>query len=168
MPDESIPLILPNKRKQRSICFSDFQCCENNYFTGSFGKVLINVPPCIKPATLSAIYFKIGHYNEDDSHPELVGFDCPLDESPRIYACSEQDLRALIYEIFDKNSYGDISGTFPDVIFDSCYAIKRKIQIRMFNDYGYAADKSHFTNLHYSSGRESLDSLWKREKWHFI
>lgn len=40
-----------------------------------------------------AMYFAMGQYNEDDSvPPELVGFDCPFDDSPTICAQDENEL----------------------------------------------------------------------------
>ncbi|MBI2662685.1 hypothetical protein HYX11_04465 [Candidatus Woesearchaeota archaeon] len=165
----NIPLILPNLPPQfHPLYFPDFSCGENNYFNDNFTEIPINVPPCANHANLSAIYFTMGHYNEDDGHPELVGLDCPFDESPRIYACSSDHLLNLIDELFGKNHYGDISGTLPDVIFDSHYNIQKKLQIKIFNNLSYAINNSYFTNPTYSFGRESLESLWKREKWHFI
>lgn len=164
----SIPQISSNKKKHKSLSFPDFLCGGNNYLNDSFGKVSVDIPPCTKTTNLSAIYFIMGQHNEDDGHPQLVGLDCLFEDSQRIYACSGKHLFNIINEILNKDDYGDISGKFPDVIFDSHYTIKKNVQIRIFNDLGYFINKSYFTDLDYSYGRESLDSLWKREKWHLI
>jgi len=119
-----------------------------------------------------AIYFNMGHYNEDDGNPELVGFDCPSDDSIVLNAGDEEELERLIQEVYDasasaevydENSPSDFEGCHPDIIVDSKGEIQIDIYRRLCSDTGFDPDL-----IRYSHGRETLDEFWSREKWRWI
>ncbi len=116
-----------------------------------------------------AIYFRFGQYNEDDTVPSyLIGFDCPFDDSPVLYAKDEKELEQKIQEVYDgkydfidRSWWGvDWRGVYPNLICDT----QGKIQVDLYKNitsyqqFDPDAEK-------YSWGRETLTQLWEREKW---
>ncbi len=115
---------------------------------------------CDSPASILAIRFKMGQYNEDDGVPELVGYDCPFDDSDCIYACGPKHLAAYFKKMFDEEH--------PDVIVDN----KGNIRTDLYNKTMVALETrtvsdNFFTQHLYSKGKESAEQLWEREKWRF-
>lgn len=161
MAKEPTQLMLPGMKRHLPYTF------KNNFCNNNTNLDLENFLDCDKPAILAAAYFRMGMYNEDDGHPELIGFDCPFDDSEIIYACSEDHLRDLIDHVYNHTDY-EISGQLPEIIFDSRGRIMRKAQIRIFNDFGCPIDNTYFSDNRYSQNRESLETFWEREHWHFL
>ena len=120
-----------------------------------------------------AIYFRMGMYNEDDDDvsPDLIGFDCPFDDSPVIYAENEAELERKVKEVcagiykpteFESDWKGvDCRGVYPDVI---CYH-RGNILADLYKKFHPDTDPD--TDF-YSFRRETLTDLWKREKWRLI
>ncbi len=121
---------------------------------------------------LLAIYFRMGQYNKDDEVPsEIVGLDCPFDDSPVLYAGNEAELERKVQEVY-RGTYDfagrkwagvDWRGLYPDVICDQKGIIQTELYRRI------CQDKEFDPNVvRYSFGRETLTSLWEREKWRWI
>ncbi len=118
-----------------------------------------------------AIYFRMGQYNEDDKvASQLLGFDCPFDDSPVLYAVSEEDLERRVQEVYvgkvgpQREWAGvDWRGIYPDVISDQRGSIRVEVQRRICHDQEFDP-----TKVKYSLGRETLAELWEREKWRWI
>ncbi len=117
----------------------------------------------------NAIYFVMGHYNEDDGVPSLVGFDCPFDDSPVIAVDTEQELeervRAVIngdYIPLERNERGvyEFLGSNPDVIVNA----NGEILVDLYEK----ITGSNPLDREYSFGRENLKEFWAREKWRWF
>lgn len=116
-----------------------------------------------KPKYL-ALYFKMGHYNEDDDvSPDLVGNDCPFEDSLELRAVDEQELERKIKEVNSGSEGADFEGYDPDVICD----LEGNIQIELYRKLCSEPDFNPDKAL-YSHGRENLTTFWKREKWRWI
>lgn len=124
-----------------------------------------------------AIYFRMGMYNEDDNvSPNLIGFDCPFDDSPVLHAKDEEELERKIREVYEGNFYNvaekgterdwdgaDGEGIYPDIICDS----QGNIQVGLYSKIT-SEENFHPDTIKYSFGRETLTQLWEREKWRWI
>lgn len=123
-----------------------------------------------------AIYFRMGSYNEDDNVPDLVGYDCPFDDSPVLYAHNEEELECKVKEVYagnvdkvvnletDRNWDGaDWEKVYPDVICDD----QGNIQVDLYRKI-MSEESFHPDTTKYSFGRETLTQLWEREKWRWI
>lgn len=117
----------------------------------------------VREISYLAIYFCMGMYNEDDGIPELVGFDCPCDDSLVLKANDERSLERKIGEVYDGNCPSYFEATDPDVITDSKGVIQIDLSRRLFSDPDY-----HPNLVKYSMGRETLTELWEREKWRWV
>jgi len=113
-----------------------------------------------------AIYFCMGHYNQDDGLPELVGYDCPFGgddprtDSPEIRANDISKLKKLVESVYHDGLLGpDYTQTLPEIIVDEEGKIRPDIY-QIVTGYELNPEKKV-----YSSGRESLIELWSREKW---
>ncbi len=122
-----------------------------------------------------AIYFRMGRYNEDDIPSNLIGFDCPFDDSPVLYAKDEKELEQKVRKIYD---YGDCQGEsdlesdwdgvdwrgiYPDIVCDARGNIQINLYRRITGDKEFKPDL-----IKYSLGRETLTDLWEREKWRWV
>jgi hypothetical protein len=112
-----------------------------------------------------AIYFIMGHYNEDDNvDPKLNGFDCPFCDSPVLYADTEDELARKVMQIYDGkvSVEGDWETCYPDVICD--------MQGNLLNDVYQKIVGEPFDpdEIEYSFGRETVTQFWKREKWRWF
>ena len=124
-----------------------------------------------------AIYFRMGMYNEDDNVPSnLIGFDCPFDDSPVLYAKNKEELEQKVREVYAGNvpkvveketeSYWegvDWEGIYPDVICDARGKIQSELYCKICSDERFNPDL-----IRYSFGRETLMQLWEREKWRWV
>jgi len=117
-----------------------------------------------------AIYFTMGHYNEDDCFPELVGFDCPFDDSLVLDASSAEELERKIKGIMEEGDTSGLDptsptfeGEYPDIIVDDDDVIQVEMYRKICSSPNFDPDK-----IHYSSGRETLTVFWKREKWRWF
>lgn len=111
-----------------------------------------------------AIYFKMGQYNKDDGHPELVGYDCPFEDSETYYACSSDHLETAIIKAEEETGV-----SFPDIIVNGRGEIQKELYISLARKQGMGSiDQKYFTDNHYSFGRESLEQFWEREKYRWI
>lgn len=114
-----------------------------------------------------AVYFIMGHYREDDKVPEeWIGRDCPFEDSPWLEAETVDGLRKLIDGMVEGTLCGPNYGTFheeyPDAIFDA----NGNIRLDLYRDIcGEELDPHHAL---YSAGRDSLQTLWHREKWRWF
>ncbi len=132
--------------------------------------------PTLKPLisfSFTAIYFTFGMYNEDDVREggiseELIGFDCPFDDSALIQAYSERELIDLInqaYECGRPSQRGEITieeKCAPDVIVDRRGKLLPELYERIF------PGRFDPNKIMYSLGRETLTTFWEREKWHWF
>ena len=110
-----------------------------------------------------AIYSNLGQYNKDDNvSSDLIGFDCPFDDSPVISAATEQDLVKKIREAYFGNHSKIEEKIRPDIIVNSFAKVKADLYERIFGT------KLNTTDLGYSQNRESLEDLWQRESWRWI
>ena len=159
-------LLLPGLKPDPSLFFKKHVCGEvstpTSLHTCYLGPDGYN---CENPPSLFAIYFIMGNYNEDDvrdgAKPELLGFDCPFDDSETIYACSLDHMIWLI-----KESRLDDEG-MPDLLVNSKGIIQKQDYIRLLHAFDEPVDLSYFTDLGYSHGQETIEQFWHREKWHF-
>lgn len=123
-----------------------------------------------------AIYFRMGMYNKDDPvSSDLIGFDCPFEDSPVIYAKEKEELERKVRKIYDNGDCqeeGDLDsdwdgvdwqGIYPDVICDNQGNIQVELHKKITSDKTFHPDSEQ-----YSFGRETLTELWKREKWRWI
>jgi len=123
-----------------------------------------------------AIYFRMGCYNRDDGTPGLIGFDCPFDDSPVLYAGNKEELELKVRAVHagaleevvnlkvERDWDGaDWEGVYPDLVCDK----QGNIQIDLYRK--ITADGAFHPDLaQYSFGRETLTQLWEREKWRWI
>ncbi|MBI2146743.1 hypothetical protein HYU22_05380 [Candidatus Woesearchaeota archaeon] len=118
-----------------------------------------------------AIYFRMGQYEKDDNVPQLVGFDCPFDDSPVLQTTTEAELEFKVKEVYagtypfeERCWWGvDWRGIYPEVICDSQGIIQIELYRRICSDPSFDPQKAE-----YSLGRETLAALWEREKWRWI
>lgn len=118
-----------------------------------------------------AVYFRMGMYEKEDKiPPHLIGFDCPFDDSPVLYAVSEEDLERKVQEVYlgkvgSEREWEEVDweGIYPDVICDQRGSIRIEVQRRICHDQEFDPAK-----VKYSLGRETLAELWEREKWRWI
>lgn len=113
-----------------------------------------------------AIYFCMGQHEEGDNvPPEQVGFDCPFDDSPILYARNEEELEHKIKQAYEGESdiEGDWEGIYPNLICDSQGHILVDLyrRITQYQDFDPTTEK-------YSFDRETLTQLWEREKWRWV
>ena len=127
----------------------------------------------IKPPFL-ALYSRMGAYQEADGVPELVGFDCPFDDSFVVKANTEAELERRVrglhdgtIEYLEDNTEGeqfdDHRGINPDVIVDSHGVIQTELYRRVCDDPGFDPSR-----MEYSWGKETLPEFWEREKHRWI
>ncbi len=110
-----------------------------------------------------AIYFIMGHYNADDSLPDLVGFDCPFDDSPVLCASDEEELEQKIKDIYNRGQLSNFERCYPDIISDT----KGNIQVELYKKICHSDDFNP-NAIWYSFGKETLTNLWEREKWRWV
>ncbi len=107
-------------------------------------------------------------YNEDDNVPDLVGFDCPFEDSPMIGGRDERALEDKVRAVYDgtfepseddDTFTGDYEGCYPNVITDEA----GEIQVEL---YGMICDNPDFDpdSVTYSWNRETLSQFWERER----
>lgn len=119
---------------------------------------------CDHPGSLLAIYFRMGQLEEEDGCPGLLGYDCPFDDSDTLYACNEDHLEELITKATE-----ELEGvSFPEIIVNPKGEIQKAVYLSLARKLGKDYDERVFTDFLYSQGRESLESLWYREKWRWI
>lgn len=112
----------------------------------------------------SAIYFFMGMYNSDDQVPqEIMGFDCPFDDSPVIEAPTVGELTDVVLAAYQGESSKIEEDVFPEVIVDSEGTIRSEIYNRIFPDSKFNPDE-----IRYSGGRETLTQFWEREKYRWF
>jgi len=127
-----------------------------------------NYRGCQDSAQFLAIYFIIGHYNEDDDQPALIGYDCPFDDSPTIYGCNESHLEQQIRQNYEgKGNIVEEEG-IPDIIVNALGSIQPVLYDKILGRLGETLDPQFLTKELYSGQRESLEELWKRESWRWI
>jgi hypothetical protein len=124
-----------------------------------------------------AIYFRMGMYNKDDAvSSDLIGFDCPFDDSPVLYAKDEKELEQKIKGVYvgDLHNVVDLQterdwdgadweGIYPDVICDN----KGEIPIDLYQRIT-SQENFHPDTTKYSFGKENLSQFWEREKYRWI
>ncbi|MBI4147633.1 hypothetical protein HY494_03205 [Candidatus Woesearchaeota archaeon] len=120
-----------------------------------------------------AIYFRMGQLEEGDRvSPELIGFDCPFDDSPVLFAENEEELERKIREVHTGDYGGfvnrewhgvDWRGIYPDVISDNLGNILVDLYRKITSEENFNPDI-----IKYSFGRETLTQLWEREKGRWI
>ena len=116
------------------------------------------------PAPFYAIYFNMGMYNADDNAPpEILGFDCPFDDSPVLQADSADELISLVRDAY-KGRYPQIEEQVkPDVITDGRGTLLPRLYEEIFPN--AESDPNKRT---YSFGRETLTQFWEREKYRWF
>ena len=157
-------LFLPGMSPNPDWYFKRMQCgivsTETGYDTHCFGG-----RECSNRSAFLAIYFKMGQYNEDDGRKDLVGFDCPFEkDSEQLYACGPVHLEELVGLV---KEWGDVD-PLPEIIVNASGIVQKDLHARiaLFLQQEWVPD--FFTAKRYSHGRESLESLWARERWRFI
>ncbi len=123
---------------------------------------------CHQPAKLLAIYFTMGMYNDDDNVPHLVGYDCPFDDSPTLYACTKSHLESLIINSYTGEKKGIEEAVAPDIIVNAQGIVLADFYAATLGLLGIPSDPHFLTEKTYSFGKESLEQLWVREKWRWI
>lgn len=109
-----------------------------------------------------AIYFIMGHYNEDDEVDQsIIGFDCPFDDSPVLYAVTEEELERNVKAMYngDIEVKGDWRGRYPDAICD----MKGNLQPELYEK--IVDEPLNPDEVECSFGRETLTQFWERESW---
>ena len=149
--------------QQLSFPFANRKCFEVHLGEGDIIKC-----SCGEDSNLLAIYFRMGQYNADDNLPNLIGFDCPFDDSPEIYACSSDCLIKEIREVNLGKHKSINQQSFPDIIVNASGGIERALYFSLARQVGLDYDADHFTSNNYSFGKENLEQLWEREKWRWI
>jgi hypothetical protein len=110
-----------------------------------------------------AIYFIMGAYNSDDNVPnEILGFDCPFDDSPVITAETESELTQNVIAAYRGETHIE-EQIHPDVIVDSRGNLLPKLYETIFPEEKYNPDQ-----IQYSGGKETLSQFLEREKWRWI
>ena len=120
-----------------------------------------------------AIYFRMGQIEKGDMiFPEWIGFDCPFDDSPVLFAKNEEELEQKIREVYtgdhdsfvNREWYGvDWRGIYPEVISDNQGNILVDLYRKITSEENFNPEI-----IKYSFGRETLTQLWEREKWRWI
>lgn len=123
---------------------------------------------CPDPARYLAIYFIMGHYNEDDDVPDLAGYDCPDEnESPTIYSCGESHLEQQVR--LNYTGKGEVDEMqVPDIIVNPLGGIEVQLYDRILGKLEETVDPNFLTKKLWSGHRESLETLWQRESWRWI
>ena len=101
----------------------------------------------------------MGMYNEDDNVPkELIGFDCPFDDSLEIRAANENELITKIKDQEERVDF-EFGVKYPDVICDQDGTL-------LVESYRRVCENPKFNpeTRTYSFGRETLTEFWEREK----
>lgn len=132
-----------------------------------FPKEKCNLAGCSEPARFLAIYFIMGNYNEDDDQPSLVGYDCPFEDSPPLYACGESHLEQQIKLNYNGKGEVDEMQT-PNIIVNPLGSIEVELYDQILGRLGETLYSDFLTKKLYSHHRESLEELWKRESWRWI
>lgn len=163
--DRTKQLLIPGFKPYFTKFFRDY--C--GYFEGQNSARDTYSLGCSKPAAIMAIWFVMGNYNEDDNKPELVGFDCPFDDSEQLYACSSAHLGAMLARINDGTLESSLEERAPDIIVNAQGRIEKEIYLQiMKNVYGLSLSPDFLEAKSWSWGKESLEQLWEREKCRFI
>jgi len=164
--DRTKQLLIPGIKPYFTKFFRQYYCGQ---FEGQNGARDTYSLGCAKPTAIMAIWFVMGNYNEDDNKPELVGFDCPFDDSEQLYACSSAHLGAMLARINDCTLESSLEEKAPDIIVNAQGRIEKEIYLQiMKNVYGFALTPDFSETKSWSRRRESLEQLWEREKWRFI
>jgi len=91
---------------------------------------------CAEPAVLLGIYSRVGHYGEEDNVPsEVMGCDCPFDDSKVVYACCADHLARSI----------SMRETLPDVCVDPTGALR-------LDEYRQFGELLGYINIHLCKG----------------
>lgn len=133
-----------------------------------FPKEKCNYGKCPDSAQFLAIYFIMGHYNQDDDQPALIGYDCPFEDSPTIYGCNQSHLEQQIRENYEGKGNLVEEERIPDIIVNARGSIQPELYDRILGRLEETLDSDFLTKKTYSFGRESLETLWKRESWRWI
>lgn len=114
-----------------------------------------------------AIYFRMGQYEPEDNVPsELVGFDCPFDDSPVLYARNEEELEHKVKEVYSGNvetvvdlktdrswDGADWEKVYPDVICDDQGNIQVDLYRKITSEEHFHPDITKYS-FGSSSGRD--------------
>jgi hypothetical protein len=126
----------------------------------------LSLPLAIEPekTPYSAIYFFMGMYNSDDNvSKEILGFDCPFDDSPVIEAPTVGELTDAVLAAYQGENSEIEEDVLPGVIVDSEGTIRSDIYNRIFPDSEFDPNE-----IDYSLGRETLTQFWEREKYRWF
>ncbi len=111
-----------------------------------------------------AFYFFMGQYNSDDRVPsELMGFDCPFDDSSVLQADSSDELVSIVRAAYLGEHSTIEEQVCPDLITDSEGTIMPELYVDIFPQSNFDPDK-----ITYSFGRETLTQFWEREKYRWF
>ena len=140
---------------------------------------------CKKPAVLLALKVETCDHDDDEhSSGESALFDVPEatlnDVSERIYAYTESPAKSCIWKISEKVyacSQSHLEAIFkhpyetgagvnePDLVVNAHGTIEKEIYTKtVWNGLELQTPSKYFSEKRYSSGRESLEELWAREK----
>ena len=123
-------------------------------------------------APCMAIYFIMGQLKKEDGVADnLVGNDCPFEDSPVLEAATWEDLERMVVAEYHGHAYPeriarryehDLRGLYPDVICDIAGNMNIELCKRII-DPMFDPEKRL-----YSWGRENLAALWRRENFRWI
>ncbi len=117
---------------------------------------------CTQQASILAIQFCMGHYNKDDKvAAQLVGFDCPFDDSPLLYGCPTH----MVDLVAQAREYDEFH---PEIVIDPRGEIVRKVwQEVSLSCFGESLEADPLQRP-YSQARETLKVFWQRERWRWV
>ena len=127
-----------------------------------------NYRGCKNSTQFLAIYFVMGHYNEDDDQAALIGYDCPFEDSPTIYGCNESHLEQQIRQNYEGKGSIVEEERIPDIIVNAVGSIQPELYDKILGRLGETLDPQFLTTELYSGHRESLEELWERESWRWV
>jgi hypothetical protein len=159
-------LFLPELQPKKGWYFDERCCGSDEYrgvrdFTPTYDPRYADNRLCGNKPSLLALYFRMTTTVHD-------GKDFIDDNTDRIYACSMDHLEAVIRELAEGETPWPEMSEKPDLLVNARGEILKELHLNLAKRLGVRITDKWLTGKYYSNGRDSLETLWNREKKAFL